>query len=96
MADGLEIDSEQLDKLLHSQAVIDKVTELANQLATAANAMASEVVQPSQQGKDNFGVYVSSAPSRARAYVHPLGHTGIRIEQGHAVLLKAIGMVSGQ
>lgn len=96
MADKWEpMTSEQRDKLLHHPAVKAKVTAIATQLAAAANTMASEVVAPSQKGKDNFGVYVSDAGTRVRAYVHPLGHTGIHIEQGHSVLLKAIGMVGG-
>lgn len=94
MKDGLEIDSEKLNELLHASFVVEKITSIANKLATAANAMASEVVLPSQRDKDNFGVYVQPGGTRARAYVHPLGHTGIHIEQGHAVLLKSIGMVS--
>lgn len=96
MADEYKVDSEQLDKLLHSAGVVDKITGIANQLCAAANQMASQVVRPSQQDKDNFGVYVAAAGgTRARAYVHPLGLTGIHIEAGNSVLLKAISTVMG-
>lgn len=94
-ADEYKIDSEQLDKLLHSAGVEAKVTDIANQIADAANGMARAVVKPSQRDKDNFGVYVSGSGTRVRAYIHPLGHTGIHIEEGHSVMLKAIGTVGG-
>jgi hypothetical protein len=96
MSGEYKIDSEALNKLLHSAGVETKVTGIAEKLASAANDMARAVVKSPKSDQDNFGVYVSGVGTRVRAYVHPLGKTGIHIEQGESVLLKSIPTVMGE
>jgi hypothetical protein len=90
MADEYKVDSGELDKLLHAAGIVKKVSGIAQRVADAANAMSYQYNRPSEAGRQNFGVYVTTGGTRARAYVHPLGRTGIHIEQGESVLLKAI------
>jgi hypothetical protein len=82
--------SEDREKLLRHPGTAARLKQIAQQLADSANSMAAQFNRPSEAGNDNFGVYVTPGGTRARAYVHPLGRTGIHVEQGESVLLKAI------
>lgn len=84
------ITPEQIAQLLKSQGVRAMIVQRTNQLCDAANSIDPT---PPNRGKiqnPNFGVYISDAGDRVRGYVHPLGRTGIHIEAGESVLLKAI------
>ena len=86
---------EQHRQLRHHPVIVDRITALAHQLCNAANAMDPT---PKNQGKEqtaNFAVVVQNEPGtqRPRAYVHPVGRTGLHVEAGHSVLLKALGSI---
>lgn len=97
---------EQHRQILHHPAVVAKITELANRLCDNANAIAKDVrkaekhttqTQIQKASVDQFAVVVQDNPEsqRPRAYVRPVGKTGLHIEAGHSVLFKAIASVAG-
>jgi hypothetical protein len=89
----LKLTRKQINALLHSPATVAAVTKLANRLCDSANAMSADLNRPSAQGRPNYGVYVKNDPQskRARAFVHPLGRTGIHVEAAQSAMLKSIG-----
>lgn len=92
-----KLDSPELhDWLLKNPATVARITDLANKLCDAANAIDPSPPNKGKTQKPNFGVYVSEAGNRVRGYVHPIGRTGLHVEAGHAVILKAIGVLGAQ
>lgn len=85
----------QIEALLHSPGVRERITQLTHQLCDAANSIDPTPANKGKVQNPNFGVYISSAGNRVRGYVHPLGKTGLHVEAGHSVLFKAIATVMG-
>jgi hypothetical protein len=81
--------------LLHNPGTVARITKITNALCDAANDMDPSPPNSGKIQNPNFGVYISEAGDRVRGYVHPLGRTGLHIEAGHSVLLKAISFVMG-
>ena len=89
---------EQIQQLLHSPEIVAKITALANQLCDAANSMDPTPANTKKSHGPNFAVTVQNNPGtrRPRAYVRPVGKTGLHVEGGQSVLLKAIGTMGPQ
>ena len=98
---------EQLRQLRHHPAIVAKITEIARRYCANANAIARDVraeevhVSEKQKQKaaaDQFEVVVQNHMNteRPRAYVRPVGKTGMHVEAGHSVLFKAIATMGGQ
>lgn len=81
------ITNEQLRKIRHMDGVVARITADAQRLCDLANSMA-----PTDAKGENFKVTVQndSSTQRPRAYVRPVGKTGLVIEQGESALLKSI------
>lgn len=100
----------QAMELMHSPGVVAKLTEIAEYYADAANDMMRAVDGTEKSGgflsrlrnqparTEHFKVTVQNDPksSRARAFVRPVGRTGIRIDDGQSVMLKSVPAVLGQ
>lgn len=92
------ISSEQIQQLLHSPEIVAQITALANKLCDAANSIDPTPANSKKQHGPNFAVTVQNSPStrRPRAYVRPVGKTGLHVEAGQSVLMKAIGTMEPQ
>lgn len=84
---------EQLRKLRHHPTVVERCVQQAQQLVDQCNAAAAQYNRPSEKGNPNYGITLQNSPhtQRARVFVHPLGRTGIHVEQAQSVLLKMAG-----
>lgn len=105
--DEWEMTEEQHRQLRHHPVIVAQITKIAHQLCDSANAIARDVrstekhrtqnmIEKSQA--DQFTVVVKNKPetTRPRAYVKPVGNTGLRIEAGHSVLFKAMSALDRQ
>jgi len=84
---------DDIKKVEQHDAVRARVIDVAKQLTDAANKMAIEVQRPSERDRDSFTWHLVKHPDVTRAWVMAKGRTGIHVEAGHSVLLKAISMI---
>lgn len=86
----------QAQELLHSPGVVAMITEVASYYCDTANEMIASVQGTTK--RRHFKVTVQNDPKtkRARAYVRPVGRTGIIVDAGQGILLKSVPAVLAQ
>lgn len=90
--------TELANKLCDNANAIAQATKASQPRDKQGRFLAMSDKQATKSQLDNFAVVVQNdeGTQRPRAYVRPVGKTGLRVEAGQSVLFKAMSTMGGQ